>query len=736
MSSFKEGSGKWFLAALLSGYVFAIWAMMALVFGMISGHWSMLWACLIAGLVFYFAIMLAWYRKNEQIYRVASLSKWVDNITFVNDKGTVSIRQDRITEIIDINTEASVIEHIAKTDPEFLRIKVSLIADAKSLAEEFENYSDEGLEEMDEMIEKMHAIDETKIGDVAGEKDPLQFKYKYFRVSNIVQPDNVYASVISRKPVSVFSKEYRDTKGTLNVNAPDDDKKLDAEAKLDLAEIEDLESQLKEIDIKIEEIQKEIDEFNKNGKKKESEAAKKKVVSYIGEQTDISAKISALKAELKEKNIDPDKKPVEEEIPYEETPNKTDDSDESKESGDNKDADEEIDEGDKDKEVENTAYDGEEEPKEDEEKAVEKMEIIDLQEPKSNELETYRVLHKSAISKLTGNIVDLFKKIGQKLKDDVFDKYIYRTFQTNAILDVMNSEKIETIEDLRNCDKVRIGRSIGFNSEEMKEFVKFVESVAKKKEMGFWKDLIPEEYRKFLMIKSSLVQIKNPQSYIYLITFAEPIEIMVPKNVIAKSFLDVDDKPRLKDEEVDVSKRRFEQAIYILPDKFEECMNFLPGGSASLEGYDVVVPMTYATFVLKGWMTNSIPMLKAIATAYDVNREIDDYKNFMSHELTVLKTMVGYVNHIKSNTNLLSEQVEYTNKELESMQDEMDRQRQLRLHQMYFKSGGFVSPDAIEGMFVKPGETNAPAKKSKAPIYIIGFVMFILVIILIFAVLK
>jgi len=388
---------------------------------------------------------------------------------------------------------------------------------------------------------------------------------------------------------------------------------------------------------------------------------------------------------------------------------------------------------DKPEEDENFTFDGEEEDDgsgDDEHEKIEEIDLVEDKKPAKNGLETYKYVDDRSHNKIIGN----FKRIPGKMVEifkKMFTNYIYRIFDTNDILSVLDDNEIDTVEKLRNADKVKLAKQIGFTNSEMKEFVKYVEGCVKDKEYGYWKDLLPEEYRKFILIKMVATQMKNPQYYVYLITFAEPIEFIIPKNIIARPYLEVGEKPRLADEAVEAIVRKFEQAIYILPDKFEACMNFLPGGSGNLEGYEVSVPMTYATFVLRGWMTNNIPILKAIATSYEVNREMDDYKNFLSHELTILKAMVGYVNHVKSNTNLLNEQVEYTSKQLESMQDEMDAQRQMRLHQMYFKSGGFVSPDAVEEMMGTNKE--APVAPNKTTKYILSFAIIMLVVILLFA---
>jgi len=307
MSEFKQGSGKWFLGALFSGYLFAIWGMLSLVYGITSNHWSMAWMCLILALVFYFALILAWYKKKEQLYKTASISKWCDNITFLNDKGTVSIRQDRITEIIDLNTSASAIESITKKDPDYLRIKVSLIADSKALNEEFEMYKDEGLEETDELIEKLKIFDEKHMLDIVGEKDPLQFKYKYFMVSNVVEPNFKYVPIVSRKPASIFSKVFKKGRGNIPVKPGDENVDDVDEAELK----KELESLTKELD----ETQEKLDIVEEKGNPALETSLKKKVIAIIERQTEIKARIGVDDPDASpDDKVDIDSLPDDEEI--------------------------------------------------------------------------------------------------------------------------------------------------------------------------------------------------------------------------------------------------------------------------------------------------------------------------------------------------------------------------------------------------------------------------------------
>ena len=730
-SQFTSGTGKWFLIAVFSLYGFVLWAVIGGLSMMLGASPWILYSALISCTIFYFMLILLWYRKKEEIYRVANLSHWCDNITFLNDKGTVSIRQDRITEIIDLNASVADIAKITKKDPEFLRIKTALISDARKSKEEpgFDLESADEDTNVDEILKNIKELDEKKLAYMAsGDDDPIQFKYKYFRIINIIKPRMEWVPIVSRREID-NNDELPMPDGTNNGSIKIDDKTKKEKEKKRLTEEKDkFEKELGIIKNTIEECQKEIDDYTKNGKIRDATKAKKRVVELVGDESDLSTKIDRIKSEMKNKGYLEEIELQEEDdvLPLmKQDKNKMlvipgdddqEENDEEKEEENDfnikieKDAepDDSIEVNDSDDDEDNKSEFSPTSELEDESK------IIDFEdEDQQSMLDTYKKLNRLASHRIIGRFmkwVERLKKNGNE--SDAYDSNIYRSFGSDVILKVMDSNGIATVEELRNCDKIKIANAIGFTADEMKEFVKFCEDETKQKTIEFWDDLIPQEMRVFNLIKLAHVQQKAPEKMVYLITYAEPIELVFPKKIIALPYNEVQQKPHLSDEQIPVDIRLFEQAVYELPDKIESCLKFVPGGNASLFDYPVIVPLTYATFVLKGWMGINIPIFKAIATTYDVNRELDDYKHFLSHEHVLIKSMVGYVNHIKSNTNLSTQHIDATQQEIDNMKDELEDQRQLRLRQIYFRSGGMASADAIDKMWGNNQPSPPPAKKN------------------------
>jgi len=756
-SQFTSGTGKWFLCMVFSLYGFVLWAVIGgLAWGLGASPW-ILGSAIITLVIFYFVFILSWYKKKEEIYRVANLSHWCDNITFLNDKGTVSIRQDRITEIIDLNASVSDIVKITKKDPEFLRIKTALISDARKMKEEpgFDLEVEDDDTNVDEMLSNIKELDEKKLGYIAsGDKDPIQFKYKYFRITNIIKPRMEWIPIVSRRQIET-EDELPMPDGEVEKKIENDEEKKKKDDDRIIVKIDSLEKELVTVRNVISESQKDIEEFMNAGKIKDASKAKKKVVQLVGEETDLTDKINRMQMEIKNKgyldlpkeNLPEMKSPAEKQLTIKK------EEEEEEESGEIIDDDEENEDDDEENSIN---PDKEKEPDDsievnddddDDEKEfspskdiADESRIIDFEdEDQQTMLDTYKKVDRLSSHRIIGrflNFVDVLKKKGKE--SDAYDANIYRTFTTDGILKVLDKNALVTIEDLRNSDKIKIAQSIGFTADEMKEFVKYCEEETKQKTIRFWDDLIPKEMQTFNVIKLVHVQQKAPEKMVYLITYAEPIELIFPKKVIALPYNEVHVKPRLKDEQIPVDIRMFEQAVYELPDKIESCLKFVPGGNANLFDYPVIVPLTYATFVLKGWMGTNIPIFKAIATTYDVNRELDDYKHFLSHEHVLIKAMVGYVNHIKSNTNLSMQHIDATQQEIDNMKDELEDQRQLRLRQIYFRSGGMASPDVIDKMWGNnQQQPAAPEPKKHNYKQIVGSIIgVIFILILLYFVFK
>lgn len=688
MSELMQGSGKWVLGVLFSLYGFVIWAMMGLMSWALFGgsSWGF-WSCLVSAFAFYFIFVISWYRKKDKIYEIASKAQWCDNITFLNDKGTVSIRTDRITEKIDLNATVKDIESITKKDHEFLRIKLSVISDYKMMHQQtdnaFENVPLDDDDNFDDMISTIKELDEKKLASLAGYDNPLELKYNYFKVINILEPRNEWIPLVSKrkigteKPIEKKTHKYKDLDPVHDPPPrPDNPVTGDASGKKRAKYLEELESKQKELEIlKIanDEMEDRFQEAMENNDKKKAEKIKDDMVKSIGKQTEVEGEIFTIKEKLATlgyvdtTSVPPIPSDLEE-ISLEDDPGE-----------------------------ETVYYDDDEEEDTYDANIAKDDEIINFDDLGSSDvMESYEMVNETRAMKALGNFKHFLRYMAKKGRDEeVYTDTAYRVFNTDVILSILAHNDVDTVEDLRNADKIKLAKEIGMNNEEMMELVKFIENNVKDREIKYWRDLIPRELRAFLGIKMAMIQTRMPGKFVYLVTFAEPVEFIFPKNVIAKPYMQVEEKPLLSDELIVPDRKMFEQAIYILPDEFERCLHFTPGGIGTFQGYQVSVPITYATFVLKGWMTNSIPILKAIATSYDVRRELDDYKHYLAHEHIMLKAMVGYVNHIKSNTSLNERQVAYTQQELETVKDDMERQRQFMFHQMYYKSGGFASTDLM-----------------------------------------
>lgn len=738
MSQFTSGTGKWFLGFVFSLYGFILSSVIGGIVWSLGGTSIILWASVFGCVGFYFIFVLSWYKKKEEIYRVANLSHWCDNITFLNDKGTVSIRQDRITEIIDLNASVDDILKITKKDPEFLRIKVALISDARKTKDEpgYDVVSADDDTNVDEVLNDIRELDERKLAYIAnGDRDPLQFKYKYFRIVNIIKPHMEWIPMVTRReiddddeiPIPKEKFEVKEPKAT-----PDQKQAL-------IDKISSLQNELRVVKEKVDASQKDLENMPKGSKPKDHTAKKKEIVDLISRETGLEAEINDLQLNLKNKKYTdvldaPDKKaekpgigPIVPETDEETVDDSGDEDDgDVKEGGEIK-LEEGTGEADDSIEVVDDDSGGAEDDLSPSPEIEEETSVVDFDDDQETMLETYKKVSRVGTHRILGRFGDFVDRCRKKGNEaQAYDKNIYRSFLVDEILKVLEKNSIHTIEDIRNCDKIKIAKQIGFTADEMKEFVKYCEDETKKKTVQFYKDLIPKEIRQFNLIKVAHVQQKAPEKFVYLITYAEPIELVFPKKVIALSYADVKPKPKLKDERIQIDIRMFEQAVYELPDKIESCMKFIPGQNASLFDYPVIVPLTYATFVLKGWMGTNIPIFKAIATSYDVNREMDDYKHYLSHEHVLVKAMVGYVNHIKSNTNLSSQHIEYTQQELDNMKDELEDQRQLRLRQIYFRSGGMAAPDVIDKMWGSQQQPQEQQKK-KSPVGIIATIIVALV---------
>jgi len=626
--SMKIGTYKWVYWGMMAAYIFLAWIIISIVLIIFLMSFYSLIVNIITIVIFYDQLDRKKHKETEQVYKVAGLSKWIDNVLYVNDKGTVVINQDRIVEVIPLDANAKVIRDITSRDPDFLRIMASIIADSKYIKDEYKEYEDSD-PEVSKNLSQISRVDESTIAKTLGENDPKRFKFKYFLVRDVIKH--------GMKTVFECSKRL---------------KKVEKPA------------------LSIVEHEKELDK--------------------------ISDELEDDFADLDEK--DDEKDVVDDDTKDVDDKDVKDTSDKMKDISDDDDEETVVDDSlSTTKELDN-----------------EEIEYDEIPDDKNNVVEHAEITVK-LIPRLNGKLIDRLKAAKMNAVNAIIAAtrgVVYRMFDNDKILSVLDKYGIYTVEHLRNCDKMVISDEIGFTNDEMYEFVKYCENNVKDRAIQYWKDLTPKELRKFCLVKMVEVQIKYPRDHVYLVVYAEPKEIVTSPNILARPFNEVEEITTLDGEIVEPVKRRFDQAIYIMEDEYDNCLNFMPGGTGYLNHYPVYVPLAYGTFVLKGWIGSAIPVMKLIATNYEVQREFDDYKNHLSHDNVLIKAMAGLINHIRSNTILYPQQLESGKHDMETLKDELDRQNQLKLQQMYIQQGSILRTNDIQSAY-DVGESKLVDDKTK-----------------------
>jgi len=675
MSDLFSGVNRWIMIGLIVGYIFMIWAIVSVIIGFIFENFTMLILCGVFASIFMVYDIIAYLKKKDEIYEEAGLSKWSEDITYLDDLGNVAIAQNRIASITPLNTDYKTIKK-QMDDPEFKRIKLALLADKMEMERKLNDIEEQNIDKNSmsykdfDIIDDMEKIDEKRMLQEFNEDDPRRFKRRYFRIENIIDSDKTYLCETTKV-----------------------DKKKNQEKDIEEKDL-DFEKIISEED-------KEIILY---------EEADKPVEIPKTDSTD-----TTLKDELKkldkdvQENIDSGTEKIDDEnvVSYDE-----DQKEKPEESEDEEEIEDNFEEEDIFKGFNSISI-----------KSLIKghycgIPILKLQDEFQKTIELNKNLVTTTIMKSQAGIHLLLK----------YKRFKYKMLGTNEIIILLRKNKILTVEDLRNCDKIVIAKGLGFTNEEMKEFVKYCEKILNDKEIKFWRDLLPDELKYYHTIKMIEVKIECPQTEIVLVTFAEPVEYQFPKRVIAKPFIHVKgQKKRMPPEFV---TRRFEQVIYELPDDVDRCLNFAPGGRGILDGYPVNVPMAYGTLVLKGAMNSAVPILKLIATNYEVTREFDDYKNHLAHQSSLLKCYAGYVNHIVANSKMLNDQIDADTYEVNAIQSEMERLNQMKKQREFVSpSGGSMTDDAISALLGGTDKNEQKEQKNDHKGLIIGILLIAVVVI-------
>lgn len=193
--------------AFVMSYVFIGLFGGAIALGILFQFWYGLIGAGASVFVFYDQNSKQMHMQAEKIYLEAGKVKWIDNVLYINDRGDVCISLDRITNHVDLNAEAKTIKDLAKKDPAFLRIKASLLGDARQLKESFPEYRSSNTE-VNKSITQLEKVDENKLALTLGFDDPNSFKAKYFLVRNVIPLGKQYIFECTKKPKPKGSKKW------------------------------------------------------------------------------------------------------------------------------------------------------------------------------------------------------------------------------------------------------------------------------------------------------------------------------------------------------------------------------------------------------------------------------------------------------------------------------------------------------------------------------------------------
>jgi hypothetical protein len=653
---------------ILTIYGFFFWVIGSVFGGLTTGNWISMYICIGAGGIFYFFLLISYYRKQQLIYKLAGKSEWIDNIIFVNDKGYLIAGTHRVKEKIPLSASIDMVKSILK-NPSILRIRAALLQDKADLA----SIKIDGTPKYDQeesFLNEIKAVTQQKIIKKMGYDDYRKFSFEYFMVENIVKPNGYYTCLCSRKPVSIYDASVN-RKNLLRQVRTEMEKKI-------MEESTDAEKDLEEHKKSMSKLKKEI----------ESEIDKELMIGKDDIEDNIDEEIDSFMDDEEYDDDTPEEK-IGSHVP-----------------------------------VSELGYDDEEDYMEN----LEDYEKIDVSQI-SNMIGEFTVVIEKDIE-----LANRGKSITRKLKDLVTN-YLYKKLDTNDILRTLRKYRIFTIKDLHECNKTVVGKSLGFTHDEMKEFVQFVEGEVDKMEIKWFEDLLPDEISLFTAIKMVKAKTLIPRHDLTLVTYAEPIEIYMPKKVLAKPYMNVNPYEAGDKEGDNIKKRRFEQAVIETPTRFQDSIKFLPNGYATLDGYPVSVPMAYATFVLKGWITTGIPLLKQIASQDQIEAEFEDYKHMLSTQSTYIMALTAYINHVMANTKLQDSQIETDKAELNALDAKISRMNQIQLKELYRNSGGYtpmlindmLSNDAYQDEEMQP--STGSGKGIGIAISVIVSVIIILIIV-------